>query len=243
MSFILEALIQAQLERQSRGVPGLYTVQTLPPRRPPIRRRGRALAGGLAAAGLAGILVLAWMQPWLPAPEEVAPPMVAGAIDLPPAQAAPAKVKLAGGELASPITLPPAVAVLPLPTPALPATALPDSAAEPETVAQAQPPHHRHRRPAHKNKARLASAAEPAPPVGNRLYSIPELPADLQKVAKAISIAGFAHADRPKERMAIINNRALREGEAVSGDLRVERIAGDAVVFNLKGYRFRKGRT
>lgn len=93
-------------------------------------------------------------------------------------------------------------------------------------------------RPAKVTKAPRATAE-----AGPRVYALAELPAAIQKAAKQISVAGFAQADNSKERMAIINNRALREGDELPGGLRVERIVGNSVVFNLKGYRFIKGRS
>lgn len=213
MSFILDALVQAQLERQSRGIPGVLTVQTLPRRRPRARRRWPVVAAGSGVGAVGVLLAIAWMQFGQAPVREVSAPIVTSAsIAAPCAPGGPAVVSLG---------------------PTAPLQQL-----RQETVGELR------RKPARKaRKGKAPTAAARAAAVPGRLYGIAELPAELRTVARNISIAGFAHSDNPKERMAIINNRALREGEEVSGGLRVERIAGDGVVFNLKGYRFRKGRT
>lgn len=228
MSYILEALMQAQLERQSRGIPGLYTIQTLPRLRPEPRRRWPLVAAGVA--GLSGLLAVgfAWMQPWHRDTLEISGPIITSAsVAAPDAHPKPAVVSLE--------TTP---GLLSSVEPRLRAAG-PDAA---PSVAKAPDTRRKHQHKRRKGKIQIA-AIRPAAQADTRIYSITELPVELQKVASSISIAGFAHSDNPKERTAIINNRALREGEEVSGGLRVERIADDGVVFNLKGYRFRKGRT
>lgn len=227
MSYILDALVQAELERQSRGVPGLHTVQTLPHLRPlpPPRRRWPILVSG--AAGLGGLLALAWMQPWHRDVLDVPAPLVGSASILAAAtQAKAAVVSLDGPGL----------------TTAAPVQRLQAVPETPTVVATPADPPRRHHRKVHKGKTRKPPAKIAVGP-GLRLYNIAELPPELQAAARKVSVAGFARSDNPKERMAIINDRALREGDEVSGGLRVEQIAGDGVVFNLKGYRFRKGRS
>lgn len=233
MSFILEALIRAEHERLQRGtgLPALLALPILPPpgpiSAPPApSRRWSCLAAGMAVPVLAGLLALAWFQPWQhPAP----PPISATASPAaPPAAAAPSLLAQAA----------------PAPVPEI---AAPQLVAAKTLVTSRVRPYHR----SHRKQARL----KPRPPVAGtvntaktaarpeaRVYPIAELPAALQKTAKQIAIAGFANSDGPKERMAIVNNRALREGDTLPGGLRVERIAGDGVVFSLKGYRFIKGR-
>lgn len=225
MSFILEALVQAQLERQSRGIPSVHTVQTLPRRRPQPRRRWPAVSAGLGATS--ALLAIAWMQLGQPPVRQVSAPIITSAsIAAPSAPSGPAVVSLGRTGLA----------------PAAPLQQLQQATAE--AGRPVATPVEARRKPARKvRKGKTRTSAARIAAVPGRLYGISELPAELRTVARNISIAGFAHSDNPKERMAIINNRALREGEEVSGGLRVERIAGDGVVFNLRGYRFRKGRT
>lgn len=68
-----------------------------------------------------------------------------------------------------------------------------------------------------------------------------ELPPAVQKEVQKITVSGFSNANDPETKMAIINDRAVREGELLAGGVRVESIAADAVVFGYKGYRFRVG--
>jgi general secretion pathway protein B len=196
MSYILDALLKADLERQRRAVPGLHTVQLSPPGG--IGARGRWLAWTAGALLLALLPYFAWER-----------------LGQAPATAAPVKQ----GE--SPTA--PAEAV---PTPAEESRALPEGAALKPALL-----------PAPRREALAGRSEKP----DSRLYAIAELPPALQSEARKIAVAGFAQASDAEERMAIINDRALREGDEVTTGLRVERIADDGVIFNLKGYRFRKG--
>lgn len=126
----------------------------------------------------------------------------------------------------------PALAAVPAPAGPIPAVlAVPPPEIRPAGVARVK-------------RARRAAAGRPAKaaarPAGPRLYQLGELPGALQRTAKGLAVAGYAHAG---ERLAIVNDRAVREGEWLASGLRVERIGGDGVVFNLKGYRFLKGRS
>ncbi len=40
--------------------------------------------------------------------------------------------------------------------------------------------------------------------------------------------------------MVIVNDKLLREGDEVEPGLRVEKILGDGLVFDYKGYRFKR---
>lgn len=188
MSYILDALLKADTERQPRTLPGLQT-RPLPSReRPGWMHSGCLLLAG-AVVGGSGLF-------------------------------------LAGDVLTSIPGAPPQASFQ---------TLAPHAALEP---AKGLPSRRRERRP----------SLIPARPEGEstriraspRLYRIDELPEALQKEVRNISVAGFAQSPRAGETMAIINDRALREGDEVAAGLRVERISDEGVVFNLKGYRFRK---
>lgn len=200
MSYILDALLKADLERQRQAVPGLHTVQLSPP--------GGSGARGRWPAWTAGALLLA-----------VLPYFAWERLGQAPAPAAPVK-----RSQATP------AAVEAAPPPAEEARALPEGAAF-----KPAPP------PAPRREASREVLAGHGRRPDSRLYAIAELPPALQSEARKIAVAGFAQASDAEERMAIINDRALREGDEVTTGLRVERIADDGVIFNLKGYRFRKG--
>lgn len=89
-------------------------------------------------------------------------------------------------------------------------------------------------------RARAARLGKNAAP---RLYRVAQLPAALRATAQGLAVAGYARTGERDQRMAIVNDRAVREGDWLAAGLRIERIGGDGVVFNLKGYRFLKGRS
>lgn len=212
MSYILDALVKADLERQRQGVPGLHTMQAGLMPGPGARRRWPVGVAAMAVG--AGVLALAWEQ-WAQHPEAAAAPIREPERQLPLAAAVPV-VPPPAAKAASPVASPPPVAA----RPAAPARELRPEA-RPATVEMAAP----------ERKTRPDS----------RLYTIAELPPALQQEARNITVAGFAQASDANERLAIINDRAWREGEEVRTGLKVERISSDGVILNLKGYRFRKG--
>jgi general secretion pathway protein B len=66
-----------------------------------------------------------------------------------------------------------------------------------------------------------------------------ELPEVLRRNIPALAVSGFSHAEESDARMAVINDRMLREGDDAGGGVRVERIGAEGVILNYKGYRFR----
>lgn len=206
MSYILDALVKADQERQRQAVPGLHTVQAGLPVVPVFQRRWPLGAAGAVLA--AGVVALAWNRPGhvptpvIPAPESQREALVTA--------------KQAVTPVVPPVpVMPIIVAPPPRPLPLLREVAVPQRAPE------------------------AAEAKVPRP--GTRLYAIAELPPALQEEARKIRVAGFAQGSGDDQRLAIINDRAWREGDEVTIGLRVERISNDGVIFNLKGYRFRKG--
>ncbi|MBS1190912.1 MAG: hypothetical protein H6R10_2704 [Rhodocyclaceae bacterium] len=207
MSYILDALLKADLERQRRGVPGLHTLPVPSELQPAGRQRHLLWAGGLGVVAVCAALA-------------------AGRACTPAAlrPAEPVHAKPAVPELAVAVPPEPEPVLGPVLAPALVLAAPPKQMADPLPAIEPR---------------REGPAPERRP--GARLYDIAELPPALQQEARRITVAGFAQSDDATERMAVIDDRARREGEEVRGGLRVERISGDGVVFNFRGYRFRKG--
>jgi general secretion pathway protein B len=85
--------------------------------------------------------------------------------------------------------------------------------------------------------ARAPAAETPA----QGALGVTQLPASVQRELPKISVAGSAHSADPNERMAIINDRAMREGDEVVAGLKVEKISAEGVIFSYKGHLFRSG--
>jgi len=73
----------------------------------------------------------------------------------------------------------------------------------------------------------------PAPASGT------DLPPALQRELPALSVAGFIR-DEGSSSMVIVNDRLIREGDEVAPGVKLEKISGDSLVFNYKGYRFKR---
>ena len=82
--------------------------------------------------------------------------------------------------------------------------------------------------------APAAAPAQPAPAAADET----ELPPALLKEMPALSVHGVIHGEGSS--MVIVNNRLVREGDEVAPGVKLERIIGDNLVFNYKGYRFRR---
>lgn len=89
--------------------------------------------------------------------------------------------------------------------------------------------------------------AETATPTTSSTITLTTVPrADSKPKAEApvtteppnITITVHAYASEPKERLAGINGRLLREGQEISPGLRLERITEDGVILNFRGRSF-----
>ncbi|MOA29313.1 hypothetical protein D3C78_1503200 [compost metagenome] len=69
-----------------------------------------------------------------------------------------------------------------------------------------------------------------------------ELPPTVRERIPALSISGYSYTEEPSMRLAVINNRVLRQGESAAPGITLERIGSDGVVLNFNGYRFRPQR-
>lgn len=271
MSYILEALKKSEYARQQGRVPDLATlpVAEAPPDLPFAADRLPLLAGG---ALLLAVAVTGWWRPWQSPPPEatVAPaaspvaampaavvraaPAVAAQVAAPPveppaaATIAPAvQALVAAPPPSAPAAQPqpqPAIAPAAEPLPAPAQVALPvQPAPAPRTVLPAQDPTPIAARPlpAAPPPAQPAPAAAlPAPP--NRVLAFYELPPTVRERIPPLSVSGFSYAEQPDLRMAVINDKVLRQGESAAPGITLERIASDGVVLSFSGYRFRPQR-
>ena len=71
------------------------------------------------------------------------------------------------------------------------------------------------------------------------VYDIEDLPSSIQRSLPSIAISVSLYSDEPDSRMAKINGAMIREGEYLTGGLKVEQITLDGVIFNYQNYRFR----
>ncbi|BHH86030.1 general secretion pathway protein GspB [Desulforhopalus sp. 52FAK] len=67
-----------------------------------------------------------------------------------------------------------------------------------------------------------------------------ELPQDIQKTLPEYVLAGHTFADDPAQRIIIINNTILREGDSIDGDTTLLNIIWEGVVLNYKGITFKQ---
>ena len=231
MSYILEALKKADAERELGAVPDLHTHPSTPAASYPDATPRRVKAWGWLAAGSVGLAIaaLVWQRagtetPTMPPPPQAMPSFPPAT---PPAQQAmppmpmppvvpspPPQPPVESPAVAVAPNVPPAAAVLPRVVPSAPAPR-----AEPKSSRVAPP------------AAARAGAPERVPPLA-------ELPDDLRRQVPAIAIGGSVYAAQPASRMIIVNGQILREGEALTPELKVEQIGAKSAVFSIRGQRF-----
>jgi general secretion pathway protein B len=226
VSFILDALKKSEGERQRQSGPAMFEVRVAPPRsRMPL---WAAIVGGLL---LVNVAIVAWLLTRTPAgtaaaaataqPTQAAAPDPAPAVarqappvapaSVPPAETAPARGASADEPAAEESLLTEAPSTEPGVEPGLDAP-----------VALETP------RP----RARVTRGTALGIPTYDQLGArpgagLPELRLDVH-----------VYADAPGDRFVFLNNRRLREGEALPDGTRVESIVPDGVVLTARNQRF-----
>lgn len=236
MSYILDALLKADQERQRHSTPTVHSIHAAQSIQPtPGKPRWRylllilLLGSGIAVAGmLFGWQALATIRPATPQAADNSSvalnrntPLTAEATVsyLPPADSLPL-ARQSDAEL----------------TPALPAPAATPPSRKENHVAAAS-------KPAAQTTAAPAPAAETTVSrIDNRVFNLRELPEALQKeIGDSVVISGFSSSAEDSERLVIINDRVRRAGDDVVAGMTLESIQADGVILNYKGYRFRSG--
>lgn len=232
MSYILDALRRAESERQRGQLPGLGALP-LPPSDVSAKSASPVLRwSAIGLAVLASVVALAW---WLRQPAQ-AP--VAG-------NAAPA-VAATQSAAHAPAALPPSTVQAPVGAPVAPAAALASAplAATAGAMGSANPslaPV----APVPGALPRVVSAppvAAPGPaPVAaeaatdKRALKLAELTAQQRSDWPPLSVGGSVWSDSAASRFVILNGQVLREGQAVSPGLTLERIQPRAVQLRWRG--------
>ena len=237
MSYILEALRKAEAERQRGAVPGLHA-QALPVAELPT---GRAGAGRRLVAGLVGAVLLlcaaggawwCWSVARAPKVTPTAVPALPTTSPAAPAEATqtvppPVPVAAPGTQPSVPtVSAPPPAAVTMADAPAQ--KSQPAPAPTPATVPAPVPP--------------ATAPASPAAPAVPALQEPPVRLADLPEARRRelppLVLSGAVQSPDPAARMLIVDGQVLREGDALSPGLTLERIGPRAAVFSLRGLRF-----
>ena len=218
MSYILDALRKADAQRERDPARGIHAQPLqMSALEPPEGQQTRFWLGGAAVIGAAGLLAMAAWQ-------------LAGP-DAPPAVYLPA----AGtGTSPAPAVIRPLPA--PMAAPALPATEVLPAAPPPAApVAPPAAPLREARKPA---PALAASSPAPAAAAPDRLLSVNELPADVQRDLPKLAISGGVYSDNPAQRMLIVNGQVVGEGAEPAPGVVLEQIRAKTAVLRYRGYRY-----
>ena len=120
--------------------------------------------------------------------------------------------------------------------PALPATKVFPAAPPPaEPVALSATPLREARKPA---PALAASSPAPAAAASDRVLSVNELPADVQRDLPKLAISGGVYSDNAAQRMLIVNGQVVGEGAEPAPGVVLEQIRARTAVLRYRGYRY-----
>lgn len=228
MSYILEALEISEQTRRQR-VDGLHYALLPAVEESVVRRPFRPYVWLLGALLINATAVALW---WRAAPGEIqmakASPESAQATPKAPAPA-PAPAGIAVG---APIALPaqsPTAPPSPAPVLAVVAKQLPAPVAAKPGPATTKLP---------EAKPRAAPPDKPEE-TATRADNTDGNPASLMKQLPPINVAGYIR-DAESNRLVMINDRLLHEGEELAPGLKLEKILDDSLVFNFRGHRFKR---
>lgn len=245
MSYILDALRKSDQQRQRGAAPMTLAAQTtvVAPKQPAF-----SLYALLAAVLVGAGIVIGWLRPWQPEHPAPAPqPVAVKPLASNPRFAAPAplpvlpeKSEKSEHEPLLRKSTSTAQSAYPSGGPAekqdAPAlaktgTALPPSNAVtgmPKAVATPVP-----------DKPVVTDLADAE--LEHGVIAFTELPPSIQQEIPSLSISLHGYASNPKDRLVMINNKLLRQGEFLAPGLRLEQITSDGVVISYKKYRFHRG--
>lgn len=257
MSYVLEALRRAALEREQGHVPGLHSQQGY---RPPgeddsdpddAERPTRGMASwrrqrwlgllliAILGVGAMGAFVGTRMTPDMPQagsrPAQAATHSVSAPTEfsgLSPSLSRPDSTAGATTHLAAPIAQQPAGQQ---PAPGAPKAARMDFI-EPAPLGNAPPPAAAMRKAQNPNEPPTRMGA--APLTAGPLPKHQDLPEAIQREIPRLSIGGAMVSDDAANRIVIINGQVLHEGDAITPDLKLESIRHKSAVLNWRGTRF-----
>lgn len=248
MSYILDALKRAESERSRGQIPGLHAQ---PMARVALDREERSpvwktLALAVIAALVLGALAWWWLSADVPAPAAVPPlaasPSTPAAPASPPALVnAPPPVVAAVEPVASAASKP---ALRRNPPPAIKSAATANNAAAPARMAPVPTPAPRSQTATDPSAAARSTAAPAASASASgstpepRVLAMSELPADVISSLPTLVVSGASYSDQPASRMVIINGALYREGDRLTSELTLQRIALRSAVLSFRGYRF-----
>jgi general secretion pathway protein B len=86
--------------------------------------------------------------------------------------------------------------------------------------------------------ALAASPPAPAAAAPDRLLSVNELPADVQRDLPKLAISGGVYSDNPAQRMLIVNGQVVGEGAEPAPGVVLELIRAKTAVLRYRGYRY-----
>ena len=214
MSYILEALKKSKEERQDEEIPHLHIVHGGPAYKSRLkisRRTGLLLAGSLVILAVGGFFFFSQQE------------------ELKQTSMQNQRIRVGQIEIRNDFFERPENDVV-IQDSSVASSGLPD----PEIVKIVR---------THSKKELLVSVADSPPEPKGQYQGIQfrrDLSHDIQKDLPEFVLAGHTYADDPSQRIIIINNTILREGDSINGDTKLLNIIWEGVVLEYRGIVFKQ---
>ena len=211
MSYILDALRRADAERERGAVPDIHAQNSASDHddERPARASNQTLIGAIAL----GLMLLTALAIWRFTASNT--PQQAPALQAPTSTI---NNTVSAGQPATDVVPAPVAPIpvaplhAPLPTPK-PATSVPTNAlVKPPTLAVSAP--------------------------WTRVLTKAELPQDIQRALPNITVGGSVYSDSPASRFVIINGQIYHERDAITPELKLDKIEPRTAIFTFRGLRF-----
>ena len=220
MSYILEALKKSKQDRQDGGIPPLHVVHGIPS----LGRRSRTFGRNVVLAGVAAVALCVGIFLYFTSPEKTIP---AGGGSSQKISVGKIEIRSHFFEQAQ------EESVVVQDSPYRGAESTPGEKASQKKIA--------------KDKAKkvvLNSSKDNGPSSSTQEFLLikyrGELSSEIQEKLPQLVFAGHTYADDPRQRMIIINNTILREGDSIDADTRLVNIIWEGVVLEYKGVLFKQ---
>ncbi len=233
MSYILEALKKSDKERQRDEIPDIQADHSLPPSRREERKPPAWRSLTVVALGVAGMAALLWLLFSGDSPAPVAENEKEHTPVDPSQESSSKKVPQISVESA-----PVAEVVTEKPVrKELKVLIQPEKASSAPVVVVKKKPVF----PLTPALARKITPSKTTPPVTETFLPplMDDLPVAIQAGIPDLTFAGHVYSEVPEQRLIIINNRIVREGDLISNGLSLQQIDSDGVVLQYEESVFR----
>lgn len=266
MSFILDALKKLEQKRQQNSIPDVMTLHNQPQDNSSRQPVWPYLI--LGALVLNVVILIGWIKPWQPErADTVRIKDDIKSVAAPSGESSPAEENILAKKTPAPDvpkqrerkrTAPPVPQMKTVPKPVLEQLPVPPDKGESAAVEQdseQQAPSgilpseeelsllrskiKQERFPDAASSSRTETHPDDTALRPHNIQDLGQLPAEIQKDLKDVSISGHIYSDQPAARIVTINGGLMHEGDSFAPGVKIDEITMSGIICTYRGYRFR----